>query len=66
MVQTIWIDDIEYNITDEEEFDDYEEEVIFEIDGKFIVAMFDDLLGAPIDNVWKIIKWLSIYYHGSS
>lgn len=56
MVQTIWIDDIEYNITDEEKFDDYEEEVIFEIDGKFIVAMFDDLLGAPIDNVWKIIK----------
>jgi hypothetical protein len=57
MITTIYIsEDIEYKITDEEEFDDPEEEVIFEIDGKFVLGMFDDMLGTPIDKVWKIIK----------
>lgn len=56
MVQTIYIEDFEYKITDEEEFDNPEEEIVFEIDGDFIVGMFDDMLGAPIDKVWKIIK----------
>jgi len=35
MVKTIYIDDFEYTISDEEEF--------------------DDMLGSPIDKVWKII-----------
>ena len=50
------IDDYEYHLTDEEDFDDISEEIVFEIDGKFVVGMFDDMLGAPIDKVWKIIK----------
>ena len=57
MITTIYIsEDIEYKITDEEKFDNPEEEVIFEIDGKFVLGMFDDMLGAPIDKVCKIIK----------
>jgi hypothetical protein len=56
MIQTIWIDDFEYKITDEEEFNNPEEEIVFEIDGDFIIGMFDDMLGAPIDKIWKIIR----------
>jgi hypothetical protein len=56
MIIKVNIDDQEYNLTDEEEFDGISEEIVFEIDGEFVVGMFDDLLGAPIDKVWKIIK----------
>jgi hypothetical protein len=56
MVKEVNIDDEIYKITDEEEFGGTEEEIVFEIDGEFIVGMFDDMLGAPIDKVWKIIK----------
>jgi hypothetical protein len=56
MIIKVNIDDQEYNLTDEEEFDDISEEIVFEIGGKFVVGMFDDMLGAPIDKVWKIIK----------
>ena len=56
MIQIIHLEDFEYKITDEEEFDDLSKEVIFEIDGEFVLAMFDDMLGAPIDKVWKIIQ----------
>ena len=57
MVQTIYIEDFDYKITDEEEFDDLSEEVIFEIDGEFVLANFDDMFGVQIDKVWKIIQW---------
>ena len=56
MVQTIYIEDFDYKITDEEEFDDLSEEVIFEIDGEFVLANFDDMFGVQIDKVWKIIQ----------
>lgn len=56
MILEVNIDGSDYKLTDEEEFDDPLEEIVFEIGGKFVIGMFDDMLGAPIDNVWKIIK----------
>ena len=56
MIISVNIDGYDYELTDEEEFSDLEEEIVFEIGGKFVIGMFDDMLGAPIDNVWKIVK----------
>lgn len=50
-----------YLVTDEQDID-ASQEIIFEIknpDKKrtfYAVAMFDDLLGSPIQKVWKILK----------
>ena len=56
MILEVNIDGYDYKLTDEEEFSDPEEEIVFEIEGKFVIGMFDDMLGAPIDKVWKIVK----------
>jgi hypothetical protein len=57
MIIKVNIDGSDYELTDEEEFNDLSEEIVFEIGGKFIIAMFDDMLGAPIDKVWKIVNY---------
>jgi hypothetical protein len=56
MIIKVDIDGSDFELTDEEEFGDISEEIVFEIGGKFVIGMFDDMLGAPIDKVWKIIK----------
>jgi len=56
MILEVNIDGSDYKLTDEEEFSDPGEEIVFEIGGKFVIGMFDDMLGAPIDNIWKIVK----------
>lgn len=54
MIITVNIDGSDYKLTDEEEFDNFLEDVVFEIDGEFTIARFDEMLGTPIDNIWKI------------
>ena len=56
MIIEVKINGQDYKLSDEGEFDDPEEEYVFEIEGKYVFGMFDDLLGAPIDNVWQIIE----------
>ena len=58
MVKKLIIDDVDYDVTNEEIISSYEE-LIFEIsddNGRitFVKALFDDTLGLPIINIWKI------------
>ena len=60
MITTIKIGKKEYKVTDEETMRK-EDELIFEIrnrnsdENTYILGMWDDLLGAPIKKIWKII-----------
>jgi hypothetical protein len=60
MEKKITIDDMDYMVTDEERIDQ-SDELIFEIrerrdmEHTFVVGMWDDLLGSPIQKVWKIL-----------
>ena len=61
MTKIINIEGEDYTITDEQTIHSGEV-LVFEIrnyrdeDSKYVVAHFDDLLGAPIKKVWKILK----------
>ena len=56
----ITINEMDYMVTDEERIDQTDE-LIFEIrerrdsEHTFVVGMWEDLLGAPIQKVWKIL-----------
>lgn len=60
MITTIKIGKKEYKVTDEETMCK-EDELIFEIrnrnseDNTYVLGMWEDLLGAPIKKIWKII-----------
>ena len=60
MITTIKIGKKEYKVTDEETMRK-EDELIFEIrnrnsdENTYVLGMWDDLLGAPIKKIWKII-----------
>ena len=59
MKQTITIKELDYLVTDEETITK-EDEMIFEVrrrkesDATFVVGQWDDLLGSPIQKVWKV------------
>jgi hypothetical protein len=61
MIQTLTVKDMDYLVTDEETITQ-EDEMIFEVrnrresDSTYVVGMWDDLLGAPIQKIWKIIS----------
>ncbi len=61
MTQTITVKDMDYLVTDEETIQK-EDEMIFEVrnrrerDSTFVLGMWDDLLGSPIQKVWKIVS----------
>jgi len=61
MIQTLTVKDMDYLVTDEETITK-EDEMIFEvrnrreIDSTFVIGMWDDLLGSPIQKVWKIVS----------
>lgn len=60
MIKKIILDDIEYDVTNEEIIHS-NEELIFEIvddNGRstFVKGLFDDMLGNPIKNIWKILN----------
>lgn len=61
MIQTLTVKDMDYLVTDEETITQ-EDEMIFEVrnrresDSTYVVGMWDDLLGAPIQKVWKIVS----------
>ncbi len=52
---------MDYLVTDEETIQK-EDEMIFEVrnrrerDSTFVLGMWDDLLGSPIQKVWKIVS----------
>jgi hypothetical protein len=55
MVKSIKIKDRIYKLTNEQIIT-ATEELVFEFnDGTYEIALFDDLLGHPIRNVWKIL-----------
>jgi hypothetical protein len=60
MEKSITINDMDYMVTDEEQINQTDE-LIFEIrerrdsEHTYVVGMWDDLLGAPIQKVWKIL-----------
>jgi hypothetical protein len=55
MVKHIKIKDKMYTVTNEEMIS-ATEELVFEFnDGTWVIGLFDDLLGHPIRNVWKIL-----------
>jgi hypothetical protein len=55
MIKYIKIDDKLFTVTNEEMIS-ATEELVFEMnDGTYEIALFDDLLGHPIRNVWKIL-----------
>lgn len=60
MEKNITIDEMDYMVTDEERISQTDE-LIFEIrerrdmEHTFVVGMWDDLLGSPIQKVWKIL-----------
>lgn len=60
MEKNITINEVDYMVTDEERIDQTDE-LIFEIrerrdsEHTFVVGMWDDLLGTPIQKVWKIL-----------
>jgi hypothetical protein len=60
MEKNITIDEMDYMVTDEERIDQTDE-LIFEIrerrdsEHTFVVGMWEDLLGTPIQKVWKIL-----------
>ena len=61
MEKNITISGMDYIVTDEERIDQ-SDELIFEIrerkdsEHKYVIGMWDDLLGHPIQKVWKIIE----------
>jgi hypothetical protein len=61
MKQTITIKELDYLVTDEETITK-EDEMIFEVrrrkesDATFVVGKWDDLLGSPIQKVWKVVS----------
>jgi hypothetical protein len=61
MKQTITIKELDYLVTDEETITK-EDEMIFEVrrrkesDATFVVGQWDDLLGSPIQKVWKVVS----------
>jgi hypothetical protein len=56
MVKNIKIKDKMYTVTNEEMISAIEE-LVFEFnDGTWVIGLFDDLLGHPIRNVWKILN----------
>jgi hypothetical protein len=61
MIQTLTIKDVDYLVTDEETITK-EDEMIFEVrnrretDSTYVLGMWDDLLGAPIQKIWKIVS----------
>jgi hypothetical protein len=71
MEKNITINEVDYMVTDEERIDQTDE-LIFEIrerrdsEHSFVVGMWEDLLGTPIQKVWKILGKKSIkdeYYN---
>jgi hypothetical protein len=60
MITTIKVGKKQYKVTDEETMRK-EDELIFEIrnrnseENTYVLGMWDDLLGAPIKKIWKII-----------
>jgi hypothetical protein len=55
MIKHIKIDDKLFTVTNEEMIS-ATEDLVFEFnDGTYEIALFDDLLGHPIRNVWKIL-----------
>jgi len=52
---------MDYLVTDEETITK-EDEMIFEVrnrresDSTFVIGMWDDLLGSPIQKIWKIVS----------
>jgi len=55
MIKHIKIDDKLFTVTNEEMIS-ATENLVFEFnDGTYEIALFDDLLGHPIRNVWKIL-----------
>lgn len=61
MTQTLTVKDMDYLVTDEETITQ-EDEMIFEVrnrresDSTYVVGMWEDLLGAPIQKIWKIVS----------
>jgi hypothetical protein len=61
MKQTITIKELDYLVTDDETITK-EDEMIFEVrrrkesDATFVVGQWDDLLGSPIQKVWKVVS----------
>jgi hypothetical protein len=61
MIQTLTIKDVDYLVTDEETITK-EDEMIFEVrnrresDSTYVLGMWEDLLGAPIQKIWKIVS----------
>jgi hypothetical protein len=61
MIQTLTVKDMDYLVTDEETITK-EDEMIFEVrnrresDSTYVLGMWDDLLGAPIQKIWKIVS----------
>jgi hypothetical protein len=61
MIQTLTVKDMDYLVTDEETITQGDE-MIFEVrnrresDSTYVVGMWEDLLGAPIQKIWKIIS----------
>ena len=60
MEKNISINEMDYMVTDEERIDQ-SDELIFEIierrdsESTYVIGMWDDLLGSPIQKVWKIL-----------
>ena len=60
MVKNITINEMDYMVTDEERIDQ-SDELIFEIrerrdsEHTYVVGMGEELLGSPIQKVWKIV-----------
>ena len=61
MEKIITINKVDYSVTDEETIHQGDE-LIFEIkinrssDATFVVGLWEDLLGLPIQKVWKILS----------
>lgn len=61
MIQTLTVKDMDYLVTDEETITQ-EDEMIFEVRNRresnstYVVGMWEDLLGAPIQKIWKIVS----------
>lgn len=61
MNKTVNIGEKQYVIADNQEIDDIDEEVMFELSipeagTVYVVGMFDDFMGTPIKKVYKIIS----------
>jgi len=61
MIQTLTVKDMDYLVTDEETITQ-EDEMIFEVRNRresgstYVVGTWEDLLGAPIQKIWKIVS----------